>query len=207
MAGIAQALRRALAEAAERGARAGRGGEMDMGMALGSIPGMLAGGAIGGGLAAAEGGDASDGSMVGIVPGAIAGMAAGAGAGGLVKLARMAGGAGRGGFDGLRRALAELGEYRRPRLTEREMREAFTARPFARLSDEALDEAGYQPYTMGGWQLDEFGRPNATNAMRDHSAHQRKLAELQRERRFAQSQEELDDIDTQISWIMRDLGA
>jgi len=112
------ALRRALAEMAE-GAGAGvqrayGGSHIDSGIAMGGLPGAIAGGAAG--AQYDDGNPLTNETGAGVIGGALGGAMLGGGAGGMAKLVRMgmrgAGGGMNGFSGGLREALAEAAAER-----------------------------------------------------------------------------------------------
>lgn len=112
------ALRRALAEMAE-GAGAGvqrayGGSHIDSGIAMGGLPGAIAGGAAG--AQYDDGNPLTNETGAGVIGGALGGAMLGGGAGGMAKLVRMGmrgAGGGMSGFSGgLREALAEAASER-----------------------------------------------------------------------------------------------
>lgn len=112
------ALRRALAEMAE-GAGAGvqrayGGSHIDSGIAMGGLPGAIAGGAAG--AQYDDGNPLTNETGAGVIGGALGGAMLGGGAGGMAKLVRMGmrgAGGGMSGFSGgLREALAEAAAER-----------------------------------------------------------------------------------------------
>lgn len=81
--------------------------------------------------------------------------------------------------------------------------------PFQRMDDAALDAAGYRATPRYGSEEAAAGfgpRANPTTELAELGAMRRKLRELKQERAFARTPEELQEIDMEISWLMRDMG-
>lgn len=104
-----------------------------------------------------------------------------------------------------------LGREGREMLASGEMFGRMPQPRFQRMTDEALDAAGYKPTPVyGSPQAQGMGgygpRANPTTQMSEMQAMRNKLRQLQQERTQATSPEELQEIDMEISWLMRDLG-
>lgn len=177
-------LRRALSELLAS-TRSGAGGGADLGFGVGSGVGAVGGAALG---AQYETEDGHSMMMPGLATGAIGAGMAGAGAGALIGGGR---GLARGLGPALRRALSEQIEES-PRMTN------FPRRDF---TDDELGPVG-PIYGRADHPL-SGGRANPIDEMNELQAMRNKLRELKRERRYAQSAEEAEDIDMQIQGIER----
>ena len=180
-------LRRALQQLLTE-TRHGAGGGADLGFGVGSGVGAAGGAALG---AQYETEDGHSMMMPGMVGGAMGAGMAGAGVGALL-------GGGRGlarSMGSFRRALAE--KLEEPRMTN------FPRRDFTPEQIERLGEPG-PIYGRADHPL-SGGRANPVDEMNELQAMRNKLRELRRERRYAQTQEDADEIDLEIEAIQRTL--
>jgi hypothetical protein len=197
-----------MAEGAGAGVQRAYGGShIDSGIAMGGLPGAIAGGAAG--AQYDDGNPLTNETGAGVIGGALGGAMLGGGAGGMAKLVRMGmrgAGGGMSGFSGgLREALAEAASERGiGRAAAREASHVDDAARFAEASRgrdvpliEDMMEAGRRPFARA---------PGAMDQMQELEAARRILQRTKIERSQTTDPEEIAYLDEEIAELSRLLG-